>query len=104
MKRVIYKRTGVVDKSTKSFPAIMFRSRERNRNVLIGNTPVEVSDNEYDILKAGRHGKDIVSVTAKTKLSEPMEVVIKGSEKKHSKIKEKIKPKPKKKSIWRKKK
>ncbi len=75
MKRVIYKKTGVVNKDTKSFPAILFRSRERKRNLLIGNSPVEVSDREYEALKKSKHSADIVAVTKSTKLPEPMEVI-----------------------------
>jgi len=90
MKRVIYKKTGIVDKLTKSFPAIMFRSRERNRNILIGNAPVEVTDTEYEKLKQSRHGKDIALVTAKTKLAEPMEIDINAPK---EKVKKKKTPK-----------
>ena len=93
MKRVIYKKTGEVNKDTKYFPAILFRSRERNRNILIGNAPVEVSDDEYKILKEGKHGKDITLFTKNTKLPKPMEVVIKGSEKKYLKIVKEIEKK-----------
>lgn len=59
MKYVIYKKTGTVNEKTKSFPALLFRSRERHRSILIGNNPVEVSDREYDALKNGKHGKEI---------------------------------------------
>ena len=97
MKRVIYKKTGEVNKDTKSFPAILFRSRERNRNLMIGNSPVEVSDNEYEALKKSKHSADIVTVTKKTKLPEPMEV-IKGEpsvKKKEKKFEPKFKKKKK---------
>ena len=89
MKRVVCKKSGIITRDTKSFPAILFRSRERNRNILIGNAPVEVSDNEYDILKKGKHGKDIALFTAKTKLSEPMEVIKGKPKKKKSKRRKK---------------
>jgi len=101
MKRVIYKKTGDVDKKTKSFPAILFRSRERNKNLLIGNAPVEVSDREYSVLKAGKHGKHIVAVTANTTLSKPMEHDINGPEIKTVKVEKKS---PKKKTFFRRKK
>lgn len=72
MVRVIYKKTGEVNKETKSFSAILFRSRERNRVILIGNSPVEVSQGEYEKLKAGKHGKDIIKVTSRVNLTKPM--------------------------------
>ncbi len=74
MIRVIYKKSGEINKDTKSFPAILFRSRERNRGILIGNSPVEVSEREYEALKKSRHGNDIAKVTKATKLPEPMKV------------------------------
>ncbi len=82
MKKIIYKLTGEVDKSTKKFPALLFRSRERNRNILIGNSPVEVSNSEYEILKSGKHSKDIILVTKKMNLPKPMEIVMGKSVKK----------------------
>jgi len=97
-KKVIFRHTGDVDKETKSFRMIMFRSRERNRNVFIGNSPVIVSDNEYKILKNGKHGKDIVLVTSRTRLSKPLEIDIsksKDKEKDKPKVKEKKKSKVK---------
>ena len=78
MKRVIYKQTGEVDKDTKRMKILMHRSRERNKNIIIGNAPVEVTDSEYDALKKGKHGADIVLVTGKTKLSAPMEHIVGG--------------------------
>ena len=54
MKRVIYRKTGDVDLTTKRIPILMFRSRERNRNIIIGNAPVEVTDSEYEKLKANQ--------------------------------------------------
>ena len=75
MKQIIYKKTGEINNDTKKFPALLFRSRERNRNILIGNAPVEVTDSEYEKLKAGKHGADIVLFTSKTKMAKPMEVV-----------------------------
>lgn len=72
MKRVYYKKTGKVDKDTKSFPVILFRSRERNRNIIIGNSPIIVSNAEYEILKKSKHSNDIKLYTKKTKLPEPM--------------------------------
>lgn len=91
MKKVIFKKTGEVNNETKSFPAILFRSNERGRKgFLIGNSPVEVSDTEYEFLKK-KHGSDIVLITKKTKLPKPMEVIIKGSEKKYKKIEPKKK-------------
>jgi len=73
MKKIIYKPTGDVHRHTKQFPILAFRSRERNKVIYIGNTPVEVSDKEYDVLKNGKNGKDIQLVSKKTKLSNPME-------------------------------
>ena len=74
MKRIIYKKTGEIDKDTKKFPALLFRSRERNRNIIIGNAPVEVTDSEYEKLKAGKHGADIMLFTKNTKMAKPMEI------------------------------
>jgi len=72
MKRVIYKHTGDIDKSTERMKILLYRSRERNRNILIGNAPVEVTDVEYEALKKGKHGKDIVLVTKATRFAVPL--------------------------------
>ena len=95
MKRVVYKKSGEINKDTKSFPAILLRSRERNKIIYIANAPVEVTDGEYETLKK-KYEKDIVLVTSQTKLSKPMEVVIKGSELKTKKVRSKRKIKKKK--------
>ena len=78
MKKIIYKLTGEIDKSTKQFPAILFRSRERNKNIIIGNSPVIVSNDEYKILKDGKHGKDIMLVKSIESLPKPLEIDISG--------------------------
>lgn len=104
MKRIIYKLTGEVDKSTKQFPALLFRSRERNKNVIIGNSPVIVSDNEYKVLKESKNGKDIALVKDKKSLPKPMIIDINGTKKKviadnfneEQRVKELFSEKPKK--------
>ncbi len=82
MKRVIYKKTGEVNKETKQFKAILFRSRERKKMILIGNSPIDVTDGEYEKLKSSKHGKDIMLYGKNTKLPKPIEVDISSKVKK----------------------
>jgi len=87
MKRIIYKPTGDVSKADKAINMIRFNSKERTGPLHIGNSPVDVSDREYDVLKKGAFGADIVIFNKKTKMSKPIEIDLGGKKQSSKKVK-----------------
>lgn len=84
MKKVIYQKAGKIDRETGSFPMLLHRSRERNKILKIANSPVEVTDSEYQALKNGKYGDDIILVEDRGGLPAPIKI---GAKNKTSKVK-----------------